>query len=242
MSTAIYPNYNWLSDLPDHIAVAIKSKQYKKTFKSGEFIHRQAEPVSAVFQIISGQAEICYFNSRGEQFTVSLVKNGDTCGEISIITELDATYGCIARTNCEANVLPRKDFHQLLKDYPKINEKITIKISILLRLFMHRSTMASRSLVRDRLIWLLLWNKDYYGKQTSENKFVLEGFRLIDLSRMLGTAQQTLSREFQYLVSEKIAKQEGSNIIILDVEKLQDAAVDKGLYLDEGSNFSEEPL
>lgn len=229
MSNTSQTNDSWLNDLPDEVAEVISRKQLREQFKPGEFLYRQNEPMNAVYQIVAGRAEVCYVDAGGEQFTIALVENGDTCGEGPIISNLGATYGCIARTACDVNLLPREDFLQIIKDFPEVSTKITVRVAMLLRYCMQRSTIASQSLVRDRLIWLLLWAKDYYGKKISENQFVLQNIRLTDLYRMLGTARQTLSREFQYLAAENIVKQDGSNIVIIDAQKLREASSEKVL-------------
>ena len=98
---------------------------------------------------------------------------------------------------------------------------------------MDRSTIASRSQVRDRLVWLLLWLRDSSGVQTAPNQYLLENLKLVDLYRMLGTARQTLSREFQALVAEGIVQQQQSNIIILDSDKLKKVSAEAECFIDE---------
>jgi CRP-like cAMP-binding protein len=157
VTKSIYQTYNWFEDLPEEPAAAIKRVLIERAYSSGEFLYQQGDSLLHLFQLVSGNVEVCNFSRKGEQFTVGMLKAGSWCGEISITLQQPAAYSCVARGEVKARLLHRDDFRRLADEYPVINARLLVKTSYLLRLFMDRATIASRSSARERLVWLLLW-------------------------------------------------------------------------------------
>lgn len=216
--------FNWFEALPREATQAIQNKLIAKTYQAGEFLYHQGDVLSSIAQIESGEVEICNFSEDGEQFILGLLNKGGWCGEISITLNQPVAYSCIARTTVEVNVLARENWLKLLEQHPIISSKVLIKSSQLLRLFMDRATVASRATVRDRLIWLLLWLKDSSSQASQNELCLIENLKMSDLYRMLGTARQTLSREFKALAEEGLIEQRAEGIIIFDAEALEKAS------------------
>jgi CRP-like cAMP-binding protein len=207
------------SELNDDDLKKIGNILAKKTFKKNVTVLIEEDTGSTMFIIKKGSAKITRISEDGREVILSILSEGDFFGEMSIIDGAPRSANVVTLEDSQLMVIHRKDFFQMLQDYPQI----TIN---LLKEFAHRlrrgdSQIKSLSLqdavskVASTLIRIADDSGSIYkGKVTISHLPPQQ-----DLANMAGTSRETISRAIGSLTKLGYLKKEGSRLMILDYDK-----------------------
>ena len=84
-------------------------------FVNGDVILRQSEVTKWLFIIIKGEAELV-FEKNGKQLTLGILKTGDFCGELSLLTGEPSGFSVIAKGTVESYRINQEMFQSLFMD------------------------------------------------------------------------------------------------------------------------------
>ena len=92
------------------------------TLSEGEFFFREDEPADGFYIIKSGMAKVTKWSteSEGVSAVLSVLRQGNSFGEIGLIDGLPRTAGVIALGPVECYFLPRAEFLTALEENPVI--------------------------------------------------------------------------------------------------------------------------
>ena len=96
----------------------------RKYYKVGQTILKEGE-TDEVLQIISkGEVKVCKVGPTGDLQTLTLLKDGDICGEMSFLDGRPHTATLIAIIETEVYQIERKDFEGLIEASPFLVYKV----------------------------------------------------------------------------------------------------------------------
>ena len=119
------------SELQDTDLRKIANLLSKRTFKRNYTILIEEDTGSTMFIILKGSVKITRISEDGREVILSILNEGDFFGEMSILDDAPRSANAVTLENSQLLVIHRKDFFQMLNDYPQI----TIN---LLKEFAHR--------------------------------------------------------------------------------------------------------
>lgn len=88
----------------------------------GEKIITEGEPVQALVLVLAGELIVQKDDNDGGSISLSILREGDIAGEISLLNGLRATATVAASRKTAVALLSRKNFEVLLKEQPKLRD------------------------------------------------------------------------------------------------------------------------
>ncbi len=188
-----------------------------KKVQKGEQIFSEGMDASAFFIVVSGKVKIYKVSPDGKEYTLHIHGPGDLVAEAAIFDSMLYPASCISIENSTLIRVSRGGFISLIKTHPELSLKMMSGYSKRLRQFVAKIEELSLKDIKARLTGYLLENS------TVENQVTV--CRLLyskkELSFMLGTIPETLSRALAFLKRKGLIFEKDNLIIIPDPEKLR---------------------
>jgi CRP-like cAMP-binding protein/CheY-like chemotaxis protein len=184
-----------------------------------EEIFREGSYPKGVYFISKGKVKIFQKNSQGKELITSLLKEGDFFGFLSLMSDEPYHHSAVAMENTEIYMIPKDDFFALLYKNADVAKKfIELLSNNVKESEQHLLSLAYHS-VRKRLAETLVNLSDKY-KENNQQEFSMKVSRE-DLANLVGTAIETVIRTLSDFKEENFIAISGSNITILDYNKLK---------------------
>ena len=207
------------SELQDSDLKKIGNMLATRTFNRNVTVLIEEDTGSTMFIILKGSIKITRISEEGREVILSILNEGDFFGEMSILDDEPRSANAVTLEKSQLLVIHRKDFFQMLSDYPQI----TINM---LKEFAHRlrrgdSQIKSLSLqdavskVASTIIRIADDSGTIYKGQVAISNLPPQQ----DLASMAGTSRETISRAIGSLTKLGYLKKEGGRLIILDYDK-----------------------
>ncbi len=188
--------------------------------KRKDMLFHEGDPYRGMFVVLEGLAVVFKQSADGRMLILHVCRPGDTLAEVPLFEKGDAGYPAHARVTRDSEVLflPREPFVAFLKRHPEVAWE-------LLKVFAGRLKELSLQLegvtlkeVSARLARYLLREAEASG---SEGRRLTLPLAKGSLASYLGMVHETLSRTLSRLAREGIIEVEGSDVTILDPERLR---------------------
>jgi CRP/FNR family transcriptional regulator, dissimilatory nitrate respiration regulator len=188
-----------------------------REFHKGEQIFAEGTDASAFFIVLSGKVKIYKLSPDGKEHTLHIHGPGDLVAEAAIFDSMVYPASCTSMEKATLVRISRDGILDLIRKHPELALKMMSGYSKRLRQFVARIEELSLKDMKARLAGYLL------AHSTVENGGTV--FRLKhskkELSSLLGTIPETLSRALAFLKQKKLITEAGNKIIIPDAEKLR---------------------
>jgi len=195
----------------------LESSTSLKRVQKGEQIFSEGLDASAFFIIISGKIKIYKLSPDGKEHTLHIHGPGDLVAEAAIFDSMVYPASCIALENSTLVRISREEFLNLIKKHPELSLKMMSGYSKRLRQFVAKIEELSLKDIKSRLVSYLLENsKVEKGITVCRLKYSKK-----ELSSLLGTIPETLSRSFAFLKQKGLIVERDNVIIIPDPDKLK---------------------
>ena len=195
----------------------LESSTSLKRVQKGEQIFSEGLDASAFFIIISGKIKIYKLSPDGKEHTLHIHGPGDLVSEAAIFDSMVYPASCIALENSTLVRISREEFLNLIKKHPELSLKMMSGYSKRLRQFVAKIEELSLKDIKSRLVSYLLENsKVEKGITVCRLKYSKK-----ELSSLLGTIPETLSRSFAFLKQKGLIVERDNVIIIPDPDKLK---------------------
>jgi len=190
------------------------------TYQADEQLITLGEHTQDVFFIISGKVRITTFTDSGKEVTFQDMPAGKMFGELSAIDGQERSTNVVALTESRVAVASPKVFFQILRDYPKVNERLLQQLSGLIRKLSDRiiefSALSVKSRVHAELLRLAQNNE--LDNNTAE---ISPAPTHLDIANRISTHREAVSREISELNKSGIIKKCDGKLIIQDLTRLK---------------------
>jgi CRP/FNR family transcriptional regulator len=196
----------------------------RKHYSKGEIIVLEGSNSESLIIINSGQAKAFRNTLEGREHILYIFSEGDFFGEKNLLNKHEASYNVEALEDTDICMINKKDFQQLLREYPDIGLKIIQELSN--RLDKLESTIESMSNknVEIRVNSVLLEFAGKYGKNHSKGIMIELPLSREGIANYIGLSRETVSRKMGILQDEGIIDMIGNKkVIVLDLEALKES-------------------
>ncbi len=209
------PLFNSFSD--EQIDILSKVGIVKK-FTKGYLIVNQDDPGDTLYIVISGHVKVSLLNEDGKEIVLSLMKEGDFFGELSLLDDEPRSASIIAIEDAVLFLVTRRQFYQLIASHPVILKKVIKEICTRLR----RADEKIKSLaffdVYERTIRVLQQLARDHGIKTKNGIEVLHAPTHQELSTMVGTSRETITRIIKVLKKDRsLVSYKGRKVVLRDI-------------------------
>jgi len=183
----------------------------------GEDIFSEGVYASAFFVVVTGKVKIYKLSPDGKEHTLHIHGPGDLVAEAAIFDSMVYPASCTALENSTLVSISRDGILDIIRKHPELAVKMMSGYSKRLRQFVAKIEELSLKDIKARLAGYLLANS---VMENGETVFRLRCSKK-ELSSLLGTIPETLSRALSFLKQKKLITEADSRIIIQDANKLR---------------------
>ena len=206
------------SELSDSDLEKIAKLGTRKKYKKGNIIVLEKELGAALFIIISGKVKVVRTDEDGREVILSIFGPGEFFGEMSILDGLARSATVAAITKSELFMIHRREFLELLHQYPSAAISLLAELTMRLR----KADMQIKSLsLKDaagRVANVLLMLADDIGVFRKGRVEIDELPLQQDIANMAGTSRETVSRMLHQFINKGHIILEGNKLIMTDYE------------------------
>ncbi len=190
------------------------SQKYKK----GNIVVLEQESGAALFVIISGKVKVVRMDEDGREVILSMFGPGEFFGEMSLLDGLARSASVIATVKSELFMIHRRDFLELLNEFPTVTISLLAELAMRLR----KADMQIKSLslkdAEGRVANVMLILADDVGV-FRKGKVEIDDLPLQqDIANMAGTSRETVSRMIHLFIENGEVQMQGNKLIINDYE------------------------
>ena len=190
----------------------------RQKYKRGNIVVLEQESGAALFVIMSGKVKVVRMDEDGREVILSMFGPGEFFGEMSLLDGLARSASVVATVKSELFMIHRRDFLELLHEFPKVAISLLAELAMRLR----KADMQIKSLsLKDaagRVANVLLMLSDDIGV-FRHGKVEIEDLPLQqDIANMAGTSRETVSRMLHQFIRDGQIQLKGNKLTIMDYE------------------------
>ena len=188
-----------------------------KRFGKGENVFSEGTGADAFFIVVAGKVKIYKLSADGKEYTLHIHGPGEPVAEAAIFDQMVYPASCTSIEDSSLIRISRAGVLSLIGNHPELALKMMSGYSKRLRQFVAKIEELSLKDIKSRLAAYIL-----------ENSTVEKGLTVCrlpyskkELSSLLGTVPETLSRALAFLKQRGLIREESSSIVVLDPDKLR---------------------
>lgn len=180
----------------------------------GSAVVAQDEPGDAMFVIMSGRVKVVIFGESGREVTLSLLRSGDSFGEMSLFDQAPRSAHCLAIEPTTLLVLSRDDLMRHMQAHARTAMNLLGEMARRLR--RADETIAQLALcdVNERLIHRLVGLAREEGASGPDGLVVRRRPTQQELANMIGSCRETISRAFNQLARDGLIIPRGRSLVV----------------------------
>lgn len=194
----------------------------EKKFAEGEHVFSEADQGEEFYIVYDGRIKIYKMSSEGQIKTLAYLQKGDFFGEMALLDKKTRSANALAMQETHVFIIRYADFQKFLINQPGILITITQTLCQRLRRADMEIELFSFKKVKERLVLCLVELADKYGEESDRGMKITREFTHQDLSELVGTAREVISRILKELETQKLIKRDKHNFIITSVDKLRE--------------------
>jgi CRP/FNR family cyclic AMP-dependent transcriptional regulator len=185
-----------------------------KKVAAGSAVVAQDEPGDAMFVIMNGRVKVVMFGESGREVTLSLLRGGDSFGEMSLFDQGPRSAHCLAVEPTTLLALSREDLMGHMQAHPRT--AINMMSEMARRLRRADETIAQLALcdVNERLIHRLVGLAREEGATAPDGLLVRRRPTQQELANMIGSCRETISRAFNQLARDGLIIPRGRSLVV----------------------------
>lgn len=189
-------------------------------YDKGRIIFLEGDEGDGFYVVADGRVKIYKVSMEGKEHILHIYGPGNPFGEVPVFSGLN--FPANAQTFLKSHLLffPKTDFANLIIKNPSLAMNMLAVLSMRLREFTVQIENLALKEVPGRLASYLI----YLADEQKAEKFVSLPISKGQLSSLLGTIPETLSRILAKMSNQKIIEVSGRDIKILDHSELENLA------------------
>ncbi len=172
-----------------------------RRFAKGALLVREGDPGDAFHLVLEGSVAVVRIAPDARETILSILKEGDFFGEMSVFDSSPRSASIKALTAVEVGVIEQHAILDLIDRNPSIGRALVVSLSRLALLLLNLVTNFGEPAENGTRISLRLTNQQ--------------------MADMIGTTRETVNRTLNKFWDERIIDMRTSNIVILDKTKLE---------------------
>jgi CRP-like cAMP-binding protein len=187
-----------------------------RDISKGELIFLEGDDAVGFYILLRGSVRVYKASPEGREYTLHRIKPGQVFAEAAVFHGNKYPANSQALLDSTVAFFPKVDFVRLIEGNPQMSLKMIASMATFLRDFNQTIEMLSLKDVSARLAtWLI-----NAAERAHSNQFTLP-LSKGDLAEVLGTVNETLSRNLRKMIDLKIITVDNREIAILDRARLE---------------------
>ncbi|MGD2136214.1 MAG: Crp/Fnr family transcriptional regulator [Gemmatimonadales bacterium] len=191
----------------------------EKSYPKGSVILFEDDPGDALYVVLTGQVKVVLIGEDGREVILSMLKEGDFFGEMSLIDDQPRSAHVIAVDDSNLLVLRREDFRACLEESPRIALGLLQALSRRLRRADDKIGGLVLLDVNGRVARLLIELADEHDGRIIPRKVTHH-----TIAQMIGSSRETVSRTIRDFAERGLIEVSRKDITVLDRGRLEDLA------------------
>jgi CRP-like cAMP-binding protein len=214
-----FDKYNFNSDsildeLPEEDISLLNKNMVIHSYKKGEILFREGSYPTGIYYVKKGKVKKYKTDKEGREQIFYLCKSGELLGYHALLSEEHYTDSASTLEESIISFIPKDDFLKVVQFSPILSNRLLKCMSHEFGVLVNSITIFAQRTVRERLALSLLILRDKYKKQEPDGKPVELNLSREDLSKMVGTARETLTRLLHDFKEEGLIETNGRRIIL----------------------------
>jgi CRP/FNR family transcriptional regulator len=170
--------------------------------------------------ILSGSVAIVRTAPDGRETILSILKERDFFGEMSIFDTAVRAAEVRTLTEVEVGAVDREDFLALIDRSPRIGRLLVIALSDRLRAANKLISATTSQDIPSRLASLLLNLIQNFGEPAGAGTRISLRLTNQEMANMIGTTRETVNRTLNRFWDERLIDMKTAHVVVLEHEKL----------------------
>ncbi len=197
----------------------LSSQRRIKHFKKKELVFSEGNQPNYLFFLSKGKIKTFKAHEYGKEFITTLYKDGDFLGYTALLENQAYSDSAEALEDCEVVLIPKEDFFALIYNNMEVMKAFVKLLSDNILEKEKQLVNLAYSTVRKRVAEALVLLYERYSRESDQNFSI--SLSREDLANIVGTATESLIRTLSDFKEEKLVEIRGSNITILNIEKIR---------------------
>ncbi len=199
------------------IAALVTTRRYTKH----QTIFREGDPGQSFYLIFTGSVAVARIASDGRETILSILKERDFFGEMSIFDTSVRAANVRTLVETEVGVVERDGFLALIDRNPRIGRQLVISLSERLRAANKLIASTTSQDIRARLASLLLNLMQNFGESAPNGTRISLRLTNQEMANMIGTTRETVNRTLNRFWDEHLIDMRTTNVVITDADRLR---------------------
>ncbi|HEX3549334.1 MAG TPA: Crp/Fnr family transcriptional regulator [Candidatus Elarobacter sp.] len=192
-----------------------------RRFGKHQFVVREGDPGDTFFIIAAGSVAVCRVTPDGRETILSVLKEGDFFGEMSMFDSSLRSASIKTLTDVELGAVRQADFLGLIDRNPQIGRLLVIELSERLRAANALIAATTSQDIRARLASLLLKLAEQFGEAADNGTRITLRLTNQEMANMIGTTRETVNRTLNRFWDDRLVDMRTAYVIITEPEKLR---------------------
>ena len=192
-----------------------------RRFPKHATIFREGDPGQTFYLILAGSVAVVRIAPDGRETILSILKERDFFGEMSIFDTSVRAASVRTLTEVEVGVIEREDFLALLDRSPRIGRLLVIALSDRLRAANRLIAATTSQDIRSRLASLLLHLMQNFGEPVPNGTRISLRLTNQEMANMIGTTRETVNRTLNRFWDERLIDMRTSHVVVVETDKLK---------------------
>ncbi len=199
------------------VAQLVSTRRYGKH----QTIFHEGDPGQTFYLILSGSVAIYRSAPEGRETILSILKDRDFFGEMSIFDTAVRAASVRTLTEVEVGVIERDDFLALIDRSPRIGRLLVIALSERLRAANKLISATTSQDIRSRLASLLLNLAQNFGEPAPLGTRITLRLTNQEMANMIGTTRETVNRTLNRFWDERLIDMRTAHVVVVEFDKLK---------------------
>ncbi len=203
--------------LPREHITEIEKIAVGKNYNKGDVIFYDGDEGVGFYLVAAGSVSVYKLSPDGKEQILHIIQEGDTIGAVPVFSGTSFPANARALSKTHLLFFGRKKFIELITGKPNLIMNLLALLSMRLREFTIQVENLSLKEIPGRLASYLL----YLAQEQGNRDLVKLNISKLQLSNILGTGPESLSRALGSMKSKKLIAEEGANIRLLNRDELE---------------------
>jgi CRP-like cAMP-binding protein len=208
-------------DFSDEQLSQVLATVSERRYAKHQFIVREGEPGDTFFVIASGSIAVCRVGPDGRETILSILKEGDFFGEMSMFDSSLRSASIKTLTDVEVGAVRQTDFLALIDRSPQIGKLLVIELSERLRAANALIAATTSQDIRARLASLLLNLAEQFGESVDNGTRITLRLTNQEMANMIGTTRETVNRTLNRFWDDRLVDMRTAHVIVTEPDKLR---------------------
>lgn len=209
------------SSLSDEILKSLSTTVRLQNIKQGQVVFRKGDEGTALYILKSGAIKVVIPSRLGAEIIVSIFKEGDFFGEMSLLDGEPRNADAVAMSPSEVLLISRYDFLSFLHSDENAMNSILCELTGRLRKSHDLLEDVCFLTIPQRLAKLILALGKIYGHEEEDGVIIDLLLTQKELGDMIGATRESINKELRHLRSKGMIETLGGKIKIRNLDRLQ---------------------